>query len=631
MLGDDLNLGTNLLRTITDLILAGGGTVVDDLEVAGVYVCHYRDGPAYIRASQAEKEVGNLSWLYHLITFNAWTSPMRRLLHYPVPRNGVPGFENLIISVSNYTGDARLYLENLTKACGAHFTKTMRQTNTHLVTAHTKSEKCDAAREWNVDVVNHLWLEESYAKYKIQNLSVKKYTHFPPRTHLGEVVGRTQLDRTILQSAFFPKINNTAVITTKSTVRGSSNIEKPFSQDSSPYTQAVNNAPNEDGQDQEEEALQEVDNQDVDERRRPTVLQKTKRNRGDDVVQTPALRKFIEAGKENETPGSTGSRGAKSRAMSKLHDAAADIALYDKERKRVGGVTHGRERGGSATTPEPKESGRRKRKSTEMTDEEESEEESEPVGTPVRKGKRTKTDKLPPVGRRMVLTGWSRWIENPKVEQSEKNQLRNLGILITEDTSRVDLLCAKGVARTKKFVCALADAPEVVSHEFLEYCFKHKEVPDPTKYRLQDLEGEKRLGMDLKVSLNQARQNKHHLLKDWQVFCTEGVAGGFSTYEAIVKANGGTCMLYKGRTAMNVSKRKFDDDDLAAESQGQDTGNTLYLLSNNSKPEMALWSKFREMAKAADMVPMIVRTDWLLSVAMQNAIHWDDKWKWTES
>jgi hypothetical protein len=40
-----------------------------------------------------------------------------------------------VITVSNYGGDARLFLENLIEACGAKFTKSMKADNTHLITA----------------------------------------------------------------------------------------------------------------------------------------------------------------------------------------------------------------------------------------------------------------------------------------------------------------------------------------------------------------------------------------------------------------------------------------------------------------------------------------------------------------
>jgi hypothetical protein len=205
MIAEDLGLGPDILKTLSSLVEGGGGAVVDEVDQADIYVCRYRDGLDYIYASQHGVDVGNLAWLYHIITNNRWTSPMRRLLHYPVPREGVPGFSEFTISVSNYSGEARTYLESLVKACGATFTKTMHQQNTHLITAHLKSEKCEAAKDWNIETINHLWIEESYARYQQQSLSIKRYSHFPERINLGEVIGQTQLDRNILEKNFFHK------------------------------------------------------------------------------------------------------------------------------------------------------------------------------------------------------------------------------------------------------------------------------------------------------------------------------------------------------------------------------------------------------------------------------------------
>jgi hypothetical protein len=645
ILSADLEIGTHLRRTIAELIKTGGGHVVELLTEGDTLVCQYREGEQYIQACQNGREVGNLSWLYHMITHNRWTSPVRRLLHYPVPRNGIPGFEDFVVSVSNYAGEARLYLENLVKACGAQFTKTMRQDNTHLITAHMASEKCDAAREWNINVVNHLWLEESYANYQMQALTIKKYTHFPQRTNLGEVVGQTRLDRVVLEKHFY-------LLTTKKAKRtsrlasdaptlptGSSNVESVETVDTT----------------SQPEPLQDIDNMDVDEEP-PTTIQKAKRgrtapaatreeeaeeeapttavkarrSRTEPVLKTPALRKFMDSEKENETPGTSGSRGAKARAMSKLHDAAADIALYDKERKRVGGVTHGRDRRESSMdpdTPVGKEKRGRKRQSIEMEENEDQEVEEEAAAAAGKKGKRAKSEKLPSISYRMVLTGYQRWVDDPKSEATERNVLRNLGIHIVEDTAKVDILCAPKIVRTKKFICALAHAPYVVSTSFLDYCIKNKKVPEPAKYPLQDRETEERLGIKLRDSVEQAAQNKGQLLQGWQIFCTQDVNGGFDIYKAIIEANGGVAMLYKGRTAMNVTKRSFDAANVAAaESQGEDTGNTLYLISGDKKTEVGLWDKFKQMAEAADMVPVITRADWLLSVTMRHSIHWDDKW-----
>jgi hypothetical protein len=554
-----------------------------------------------------------------MITHNRWTAPTRRLLHYPVPRNGIPGFENFVISVSNYAGEARLYLENLVKACGAQFTKTMRQDNTHLITAHTASEKCDAAREWNINLVNHLWLEESYANYQIQALTIKKYTHFPQRTNLGEVVGQTRIDRQIVEKHFYPPTAKKSKRTTKPT------SDAPTLPTNDSNTECI------------ETGDVETDNMDVEEEP-PTTIKKVQRSRPNPGMKTPALDRFAGAEKENETPGTTGSRGAKARAMSKLHDAAADMALYDRERKRVGGITHGKDRRDGTMdpdTPAGKEKRGRKRQSTDIEDETNQETEEDTAVPAAKKGKRIKSgEKLPAISYRMVLTGYQRWVDDPKSEAAERNILRNLGVHIVEDTAKVDILCAPKIVRTKKFICALAHAPEVVSTSFLDYCIKNRKVPDLAKYPLEDRDTEERLGINLQDSIEHAAQNRGQLLQGWQIFCTQDVNGGFDIYKAIIEANGGVAMLYKGRTAMKVTKRSFDAGNVDnAESQGDDRsqgddiGNRLYLISGDKKTEVELWDKFKQMAEAADMVPVVTRADWLLSVAMRHSIHWDDKWK----
>ena len=43
-------------------------------------------------------------------------------------------------------------------------------------------------------MVNHLWIEETYARWKVMTLTNPKYTLFPRCTNLQEVVGQTRID-----------------------------------------------------------------------------------------------------------------------------------------------------------------------------------------------------------------------------------------------------------------------------------------------------------------------------------------------------------------------------------------------------------------------------------------------------
>jgi hypothetical protein len=366
-LSKDLGIAPRHREVLEDTIRNGGGKVVNTATQCTIFVCRYREGTEYQAAARAGKHVGSLSWLYYLITTDRWSSPFRKLLHYPLAPKGVPGMQDFKISVSNYTGEGRQYLENLIIACGAECTKTLKQDNTHLITAYDKSEKCTAAKEWQVHLVNHLWLEESFAKYKVASVSNSRYTHFPIRTNLGEVVGQTEIDRTVLEKIFYP--------------------------------------PEPDRIDDKSSDITKVG-----------LKRGNSKTSNSNDVRTPAASRFVALEKENITPSTTNSRKAKNAATAKLQEMTPDIQLYEKERKRVGGVIHGGRR--AKTSEEPSEAAEvpreaaRKRTADDMED-------SDAAAEAEKKKKRSKTG-LPPVTMHLLVTGYDRWKDNPKAEDADK-------------------------------------------------------------------------------------------------------------------------------------------------------------------------------------------------------------------
>ncbi len=602
-LGEDLNISSQLRGIIMNMIEAGGGSVTTKVEDADIYVCSYRDGSDYMKASQNGKDVGNLGWLYYLITHNVWTNPMRRMMHYPRPREGIPGFENYKISISSYTGEARLYLENLIRASGAEFTKTFKQDNTHLITAHKNSEKCDAAAEWGVHVINHLWVEESYSKCKEMTLTDDRYNYWPPRTNLGEVVGQTEIDRDATQKMFYPPSRKPAK-PTKATVASNSVPASSIPPSRVPSEPMPRSSP---------------------------AVDRATRTRSAGSAQTPLPARHLD-GKENQTPGS---RGAKDRALSKIHDAAPDIEQYEKEMKRKGGVIHGgRRRVEDEVTDKSKKSSGRdsvasKRSFDEVDEDDETEEDSTEVPT---KSKKAKKDKLTPIKFRMLVSMDHRWDNNDEKASKDKARLRELGLFISDDFKKVDLVCAPKPVRTKKFVAALACAPVLVSTTYLDYALKNNKLPPTEKHLLDASEFEETHDFQFSDALERAKQNNHRLLKDWIIFCTQTVPGGFDTYKDIIEANGGKCSLWKGRTTtVTASKRLLDTSDKeVSQNQEEDDGDVLYLISDPSKKEFPNWVKFRELATKHDMIPRIVSTEWILFVAMAQYVHWDPAWELSE-
>ncbi|CAL3968775.1 unnamed protein product [Diplocarpon coronariae] len=606
MISSDLELSNRPRGVIEDLITKGGGSITTSVHKADIFVCHWREGRDYVFACRYGIHVGNLSWLYHMITNNEWTNPHRRLMHYPLPKGGIPGFEGLRITLSNYGGEARTYLENLIEACGAEFTKSMKQDNTHLITARNESEKCDAAREWNIEMVNHLWIEESYAKCEMQKMTKPSYTHFPPMTNLGEIIGQTQFEPGTLEANYYPR-DPTPSPGDPQPMKRTVMTEKDRNASSSRLSLSNGDMSSEDQE--HEPHCSPI---------KPVKVQKAPgRNARSSLSAkpaTPVASRRTSAGKENDTPISTGSRSAKAQAMSRLHGLAPDIALYEKEKKRKGAVWGGER---AANKYEKEKTAERSSSPAQKNGEEEfsaEEEEAEDVMEP-RNSKRQRTG-LPPVEIRLLITGYKGWLGNVAKEEVDKKKLREVGILVVNDPLTCTHLAAPHMVRTQKFLCALATGPTIVASSFIDACAGSRtgKIPKIDDFLLKDVDNEKKFGLKLKDVISRAKVNKRCLLRRVPIYCTNEIPNGSGTYQSIVEANGGTFALYRGRPT--IKRTTAEEDDGPAE--------PVYLLTGQTPAERALWPKFEQMARDGNMIPRIVDTEWLLDVAMSQQNRWNE-------
>lgn len=436
-LSSDLNLNDKLRNTLKTLVEDGGGMMVETAAECDWFICQYRDGPEYVKAAQQGKDVGSMSWLYHVIFTNQWSNPLRRLLHYPVPKGGMEGFRGLRITVSNYGGEARMYLQNLLKAAGAEVTGAMRQDNTHLITARKAGDKCEAAQDWNLPVVNHLWVEESYARCELQVLTDARYTHFPPRTNLGEVIGQTPFDESKLHAKYYPGGDDDSDAVARRN-RKMQDMIKENAQTHGPVAGLVvgrQRHPEFDVMQDDDEEYAAKTNAVFGVPAPP----KTKAQAAATPVRAPRVR----SGKENDTPSvySSGSRSAKASALSKLHNLAPDIALYEKERKRksTGNTPFGGKR--AANMIEQEQEREREKKSREKSRASTSGDEMDVDEEEPRPTKRQKPA-LPPIDMRILLTGYNGWIQDIKREEADKVcsgfsnlQLRDLLLINTTATT----------------------------------------------------------------------------------------------------------------------------------------------------------------------------------------------------
>lgn len=213
-----------------------------------------------------------------------------------------------------------------------------------------------------------------------------------------------------------------------------------------------------------------------------------------------------------------------------------------------------------------------------------------------------------------------------------QRHLRDLGIMVVQDARRCTHLAAPSILRTAKFVNALAYAPVIMSADFVDSCLKQDELLDPEDFPLVDKTAESKFHISLAKSLENAKKNKNKLLRSFRVYCVEDIRGGFEAFKSIVEANGGECLLFRGRLALNNTSRREESDDEDEQMQDDEPGrNEAFLLSGAERKHARLWPRFRQLAGDVKWTPRIVRVDWLLDMAMSQALRAADEYELNES
>ncbi|EJD53515.1 hypothetical protein AURDEDRAFT_156754 [Auricularia subglabra TFB-10046 SS5] len=196
-------------RTAVETMLQRGGAKIvkadnaddENSELAAVDECdvlvtRYRDGPVFARALEQGKVIGTLPWVFHVDQTERYCAPTDQLLHFPVPSWPIEGFPEKRISITNYSGSARDYLKKLVEVTGANFTATLSASNTHVIAASLSGKKTDKARAWGgIAIVNHIWLEDCFLRWKDLTPAAEKYIRFPRNGDMGTNVGECAIGR----------------------------------------------------------------------------------------------------------------------------------------------------------------------------------------------------------------------------------------------------------------------------------------------------------------------------------------------------------------------------------------------------------------------------------------------------
>jgi hypothetical protein len=190
---------------------------------------------------------------------------------------------------------------------------------------------------------------------------------------------------------------------------------------------------------------------------------------------------------------------------------------------------------------------------------------------------------------------------------------------MTNDYKNCTYLAAPKILRTQKFCCAIAQGPAILSTQYLEACLEEKTLLPPEDYLLEDKAGESRYGIQVDDVVERAKANRGRLLRGQPLWVTEGLDKTYESYRSIIEANGGTCSLFRGRAGSIATRTASVGDEDEGESEDH-----AVLISGSAPADARLWPKFCEMATGAGLVPRIVKTDWLLDLALTQQIQWKE-------
>lgn len=470
-IASDIDVRPQLLEAIKTRIQHAGGFIADNLDNGPkIYIGMYRSGTDYVKASKKGLTVGSLAWLYHILTSGRLESPLAHLLHYPVAKGAMPGMENAVITISNYTGAAREYLKRLVAACGAKFTPTMSPQNTHLIAAFAQGSKVERASAWNVELVNHYWLEDSYRQWEMKAVSDARYTHFAQAASYSSLVGDAKsgdyLDETVLKRWYASK--------DEPVVQGTARVllEKRLQQ--GPGDEQENTPPS---------------------AQIPPSAKKTKTPKAKSVKSAKAdlsladkEHKNKRASPEAEDSSSKTKRARKVRSPVREVELEEDIPDIDSHSDRTIGSDH------AALNHKPTKRSKQDIKAKKLQRQASAHQPtSSPASTVNNAGQIT-----------VLLTG---------IDKADKRAaaLRHLGARVAEDMPKsggVTHCVANRIVRTPKFLAALSRGVIIVTEKWIDASVKAKTlVEDVSAYALRDSVTEKKYGFSLADSLAIARDD----------------------------------------------------------------------------------------------------------------------------
>lgn len=460
-ISDDYPMSDRMRTTLIDMIIDKGGKISEtfDEQKVDIYIGKYRNGKSFIRSAKSKRIItANMQWLYSVLACGVWILPKNyNLLHYPIPREPLPEFHNLKISITNYSGDARIYLTKLITILGGTYTKTLSGENNVLIAAKPFGKKYEAAKfKWrekkslDIKIVNSLWLEECFAYWKLMDFNKPQYAYLGRDGKGVEgLLCRTKLDETVLNKWLLDSLENSEEITQESQEDPNKATEDALS-----VNEHDNNISQTEDYITNKETANELHEQKTDDGKEinsERTNDSLRTNSNSPKESSPSS--FVSNNKEEWS--SRAGRSAKFKAVNKLHQDIHDLNDYQAMSKSSRKMKeYMRELENEAKKAELKSgTSDDKRKASTNPD------------TP--KNKKRKVEETRPYDIKGIVTGCEGILT---LSKQDLNALKDIGIKIIPDVTQasdLDTIIAPKILRTAKFLKALSKAKRIVHPNFL--------------------------------------------------------------------------------------------------------------------------------------------------------------------
>lgn len=193
-------------QIIRRLVESSGGKVVDKFmppkapyDTVNIYICQYRDASLYseyLRSGDAV--IASPLWLYYILTTESYISPLQNIFHHPLPAQTIH-HSNYTISITNYVGESRQYMQYLIGSLGAKYAPALNSETNCLIACQAAGPKYEAAMDWDLLAVNHVYLEHCYAECNLLTAARVRYLSYQQGSSLLPTIGQQTLNLAVLR------------------------------------------------------------------------------------------------------------------------------------------------------------------------------------------------------------------------------------------------------------------------------------------------------------------------------------------------------------------------------------------------------------------------------------------------